>query len=646
MKIPKYFKQRLLILFIILVGACASTSFGRTSDIFPRFDTIQPNVEFWTNVYSKYTTQDAIIHDSEHLDVVYEVIQLEARGKRGARRRNVRKIRAVKKRYKSLLKKIIKTGKVSTETEKRVLALFKDREDLKKALTQATANIRFQRGQKDRFVQGVKRSGAYLEQIRGIFKANGLPEDLAYLPHVESSFNYRAYSKFGAAGIWQFTRSTGRQYMKVDYTVDERRDPIRASYAAAKYLKRSYAIFNDWALAITSYNHGVNGLKRAHKKLGSYERIYKEYKGRIFGFASKNFYAEFLAAREVAINYKKYFGELKLLTPVKTQALLLPGYATFSDLSKHLDISKKELKKLNPALRSPIHNDQKYIPKGYRLRLPSSPQILALAKALPHDIFHPKQKRSRYYQVQKGDAAGTIARRNGITLNDLVIANNLNRRATIYAGQTLRIPTDAEKKTFQAKRVNAKTQKKLERKKRVLDVAVSQNIPTHFKNVSELIKTINPSMVTDNLLVNRTVHSGAGVIGFIKVQGSETLGHYAKWLNVPTQSLRRLNGIRFGRGIRVSQTLKIPLNKVGKDDFEEQRYEHHKEIIEDFMEAYSVESAWVYKIKNGENIWTLCKDEFDIPFWLVKKYNRHLNFNDLRPSQQVYVPIVKKSSAS
>jgi hypothetical protein len=82
--------------------------------------------------------------------------------------------------------------------------------------------------------------------MKQIFNKFGLPDDLVYLPHVESSFNPKAYSKFGAAGIWQFTRSTGRQYLTVDYAVDERRDPIRASVAAARLLKQNYKKFKKW----------------------------------------------------------------------------------------------------------------------------------------------------------------------------------------------------------------------------------------------------------------------------------------------------------------------------------------------------------------------------------------------------------------
>lgn len=116
----------------------------------------------------------------------------------------------------------------------------------------AADSIRVQTGQKERFLEGVVRSGAYLPAIKKIFRAYNLPEDLAYLPHVESSFDTKAYSKLGASGVWQFTYSTGKQYLRIDGAVDERGDPLLAAHAAAKYLKNSYDLLGSWPLALTS----------------------------------------------------------------------------------------------------------------------------------------------------------------------------------------------------------------------------------------------------------------------------------------------------------------------------------------------------------------------------------------------------------
>ena len=135
-----------------------------------------------------------------------------------------------------------------------------------------------------------------------------LPEELSVLPHVESSFQLRAYSSAGAAGIWQFTRGTGRLFMRVGYDVDERRDPILATYGAAKLLKKNYEVVGSWPLAITAYNHGLRGMQRAKKRHGTnIVKIIENYRSRTFGFASRNFYPEFLAALHVVKNQNKWF---------------------------------------------------------------------------------------------------------------------------------------------------------------------------------------------------------------------------------------------------------------------------------------------------------------------------------------------------
>src|SRR4029453_14806897 len=156
----------------------------------------------------------------------------------------------------------------------------------------AKDELRFQLGQRDKFRDGLVRSGAYEEQMRAVFRENGLPDGLALLPHVESSFNVRAYSKYGAAGVWQFMRGTGRRFMKVDYVIDERLDPITSTRAAARLLRENYGILGSWPLALTAYNHGAAGMNGAVEKVGTsrIEVIIARYDSPSFGFASRNFY--------------------------------------------------------------------------------------------------------------------------------------------------------------------------------------------------------------------------------------------------------------------------------------------------------------------------------------------------------------------
>ena len=235
--------------------------------------------------------------------------------------------------------------------------------------------------------------------------------------------------------------------MTVGYDIDERRDPIMATYAAAQLLKENYEKLGSWPLAITAYNHGAAGMSRARQAHGDYPSIINNYRSRTFKFASRNFYSEFLAARRVAADYKRYFGDLDLKPPQHINSLVLDGYVAFKDVCRHLEVDPQELKALNPALREPVFEGQKHIPKGYSLRLPSRMSASngnSLAAALPESLFHSSQKPSRFYTVQRHDTAGKIAKMHGVKLQDLILANNLNRRATIYPRQTLRIPVPGE----------------------------------------------------------------------------------------------------------------------------------------------------------------------------------------------------------
>ena len=172
------------------------------------------------------------------------------------------------------------------------------------------------------------RAAAWETHIARVLKQHGVPEEIAALPHVESSFNPFAYSKVGAAGLWQFMPSTAKRFMRVDGIVDERLDPYSATEAAANLMLYNYRLLGTWPLAVTAYNHGPGGLRRAQDELGTSDIavIVKRYQGATFGFASRNFYVAFLAALEVDRNAEKYFGPITRLpdtenTPVRTARL-------------------------------------------------------------------------------------------------------------------------------------------------------------------------------------------------------------------------------------------------------------------------------------------------------------------------------------
>jgi membrane-bound lytic murein transglycosylase D len=668
-----------LILMMLLSGSVCRAEVQVEPDVFPLYPCIQPNVNFWLKIYTQYSSDQGVIHDKLRMNRIYGVIPLVDPYRGSGRKINNKRIKAAKKKYKAILSKLMRGKPPAGPEEQRVAEQFGPGAGAA-VFRSAMRNLRCQTGQKDRFRGGLIRSGAYIDEIIQIFRDAGLPEDLAYLPHVESSFNPRAYSKFGAAGMWQFTRATGKHFMKVGYTIDERRDPILSSHAATKLLRQNYRKLNTWPMALTAYNHGVTGMRRAQRKKGSYEQIFKEYRSRIFKFASRNFYSEFLAARKAAKNYRQYFGDLKLNSPLKTHAFALSGYVSLPEVARHLKLDLAELRTLNPALRGPVFRGQKYVPKGYRLQLPirNDRDWNQLITRLPQKLYRHNQKRSTIYTVRRGDTAGKIAKRNGVKLNDLIAVNNLDRRATIYVNQNLRIPLPEDKSIRVAKHTRKKpappsppASKPVPAKHAAQPAAE----PTQANPMAELwlaqgaaadyrpqeqapapisrqesmaLKqtahepSLKPTIIQGHFAVDRVSIKDGKSIGHIRVEAEETLGHYAEWLNVPAEDIRRLNGFVYGRPLQLSQKIKIPLDRVAKNDFEVKRFEYHQELSEDFFASYRVERVRTYSIKKGDNIWTLSRREFEVPLWLIKHYNGDLDFGALVPSQKLRIPVVEK----
>ena len=398
---------------------------------------LQNKVEFWKKIYSEYSTKHVVVHDIRNLDIVYEVVYLGE--KPLSRRARERKLEKTKKKYRNILRRIAKTkNKAQLKgDDKRVFAL------VKKDFYRASRNIRAQLGQKDRFREGIERSGLYMDEIKRIFKEFNLPVELSLLPHVESSFQIGAYSSAGAAGIWQFTRGTGRLFMRVGYDVDERRDPILATYAAAKLLKKNFQSVGSWPLAITAYNHGLQGMKRAKKRFGSdIVKVIAKYKSRTFGFASQNFYAEFLAALHVIKNQNKYFPKLVIKKPIRKVSLVLPDYIHIRTAMNYFNMSREELAEANPSLRRPVLNGEKRIPKGFVFHAPlrKIDNLMARYGQIPQKVKYGSQLRSKWYTVRRGDTLSGIALRFGTTVGSLKGFNNLGRRNRIYVGQVLQLP--------------------------------------------------------------------------------------------------------------------------------------------------------------------------------------------------------------
>lgn len=443
------FSLKQFVVVILVSGFCSQVLAIANPDHFPRPAGLEPAVQFWTRVFTEADTRHGFIHDDRYLGVVYEMIELPDTE---SRRKQQKYVNNVKKRYIAILKTLAKGKRDGlTAEQQRVLALWP--EDVSnKTLRTAIKRIRFQLGQSNKYKDGLIRSGAWKEHILKTLDEMGLPREIASLPHVESSFNPKAYSRVGAAGLWQFTRSTGRRFMRVDHVVDERMDPFKASIAAARLLENNYAVTGSWPLALTAYNHGAAGMRNAAKQVGTTDilTIINKYKSRSFKFASRNFYVAFLAAVDVEHNAEKYFGTVKLDPAIVDSIVKLPDYMAAGDVARILGVDEKYLKNKNPALRPVVWNEDKYIPRGYPLRLDAdkissdAQRSIDMAAASKR---YAKQKPDMYHRIRRGQTLSTIATRYGVSVREIVALNNLRSKHRIRAGQVLRLPQQGKHRT-------------------------------------------------------------------------------------------------------------------------------------------------------------------------------------------------------
>ena len=297
--------QTILGIFCLLVFlGNAATLFAGESELFPRPQSLLPAVTFWKEIYLTYSVGDFLLHDRTRLDLVYEVIRVEAHGNQGqAIKLAEPALRRARAKYQGILTRLAQgTPPAELGADGLRVAEAWGCPCSPELLRRAAENIRVQQGLREQVAQGLERARDLMPRVVPILKKHDLPVELAAIPMVESAWNTKARSKVAAVGLWQFMRATARQYfLRITRKQDERRDPLRATEGAAHLLRDNYAELGSWPLAIVAYNHGTAGIQRAQREIGSpaIEAIIANYNGPRFGFASRNFYPEFLAALEV-----------------------------------------------------------------------------------------------------------------------------------------------------------------------------------------------------------------------------------------------------------------------------------------------------------------------------------------------------------
>ncbi|MCB0405135.1 MAG: lytic transglycosylase domain-containing protein [Bdellovibrionales bacterium] len=340
---------------------------------------LQSRVDFWKRIYTQYTSSQSVLHDTKNLSIVYGVVDTSHIENQRLSRRRVR--RMVNRHLRDEKKKIVRNLLTLDGLHDRplsipmlLLPIFKQfvHLDSRDKFMRAVPYVRSQIGQKDRIVKGFLYGGRYFPEMMEIFESYGVPKELTRLTLVESGFDINARSKVGASGVWQFMRSTGKRYLRIDRAVDERNDPILATHAAAKLLRKNFEVLGSWPLAVTAYNHGRAGMATAVQELGTKDlaAIIEGFKSDTFGFASSNFYASFLAILEVERDYRKYFGKLLVDSPIEIGKASLPREAAFTDVAFACHMKENDLEQFNPALTRWVTSGRGKIPAGYELKVP------------------------------------------------------------------------------------------------------------------------------------------------------------------------------------------------------------------------------------------------------------------------------------
>jgi membrane-bound lytic murein transglycosylase D len=636
-------------------------------DPFPHPAELEPDVRFWIRVYTEVTTDGGLIHDDWNLKLVYEVLRFDPDSSPAQRERRVAEAKA---RYAALLKRFA-AGQTTdlTAHERRILHAFGENATARDYLD-AIDRIRFQLGQADRFHEGLIRAEAWETHIARVLQEHGVPPEIAALPHVESSFNPAAYSKVGAAGLWQFMPSTAKRFMRVDGIVDERLDPYSATEAAANLMLYNYRLLGSWPLAVTAYNHGPGGLRRAQDELGTSDIavIVKRYQGATFGFASRNFYVAFLAALEVDRNAEKYFGPLTRLPDTENTPVELPDYIAVGTLAKAFKVDLGALKVLNPALRPPIWNGSRLVPRGYALRLPgvaSESEIAAAWARVPTAQRYVAQRNDGSHRVRKGETLAGIAAASGMSVARLLAANGWSGAHAVARGEVVHIPlpvTRAEASGQAPASVAANLSPESTPSEpsapggALAAHPAGENVSPSTQNAAPTAQKVAApprEPVTRNQTESAallpagpptggtdTTDYGVAANDTVVVQVGETLGHFSEWSGVDSQRLRALNRLHKNALVTVGRKIKLDLTKVSAEQFSAARREYHHHLQEDFFAAHRIAGTDSYVVKRGESLWTIAQQHADLPVWLVAQYNPDVNFSDIRPGTTIALPKV------
>ncbi|ACV67389.1 LysM peptidoglycan-binding domain-containing protein [Desulfohalobium retbaense] len=441
------------------------------------------------------------------------------------------------------------------------------------------------------FQRWLKRAEPYLPHIRKVITEKGLPQDLVFLPFAESGFNPWAYSRAGAAGLWQFMPATGRHFdLRVDWWMDERRDPYASTQAAAEYLSRLYGQFQDWYLALAAYNAGEGNVGRALERSGCDNFYDLASSRRYLKSETRNYVPKFQAILKIVRNLEELgFEPIDWDASPEPSQVAIKGGTDLMGLADATGMSWSEFRKANPKFRRTVSPPD----ASYQVQIPA-PKV-AQAKAYLDGPRAQKMAGGKRYRVRSGDSWWRIARRFDVPLTALMRLNN-TRSKMLHPGDSVLIPVSGE--AARARVAAQDGEYVVQRGDSLWELARRMDT-----TVTKLRRANNLQNTTLRVGQRLTIPGGSQKAktrqiaqrrSNYTVKKGDTLWELSRRFGLSLNTLVQANGIGRSSALQVGQKLYIPDRGRTTQVAKAREKAAHQRLVR-------------YTVRQGDNLWTIAR---------------------------------------
>lgn len=437
------------------------------------------------------------------------------------------------------------------------------------------------------------RSTRYEKLMKKVLRDNGLPEDLFYIALIESGFTSNATSHASAVGYWQFIRGTGKRYgLEINRLVDERRDPVLATQAAADYFKGLYSLFGSWYLAMASYNTGENRVKREVMR-NSTRDFWELVRKKRLPRETMNYVPKFIAAKLIAKSPDQYgFDGIDYMPPIEFETINVKESINLRAMSERMNVPYEDFKAYNPKFKGEVAPAKN---ASLDLRVPvgmTETGLLAAANSVAEKVeFVADSGDVQPYRVRSGDTLSTIARRYRTNIAYLRELNDMPRKSFLRVGQRLLVPDRTPLK--------------------------DRNDPAAI--AAKRTRQVPVSQVTGGEVIEKGYR-------FYVVQSGDSLYSIAQKYRTSIEQLKKLNRLRKGRMIRVGLKLRLPGDAPKEKETSERRDSSKRKTSKKY-----------HVVKRGESLLQIAQ-KYQVSISKIKTANEIRNGSKILAGEKILIP--------